>query len=63
MGKRMKRADKVGASHAIILGSNEIERGVAQVKDLRKGDQTEIALATLARQIAQTLNLPTNQST
>lgn len=55
MGKRMKRADKVGASHAIILGSNEIERGVAQVKDLRKGEQTEIPLAVLARQLAQGL--------
>ena len=48
MGKRMKRADKVGASHAIILGSNEIERGVAQVKDLKKGEQREVLLSDLA---------------
>lgn len=44
MGKRMKRADKVGASHALILGSNEIERGVVQIKDLKAGTQTEVAL-------------------
>jgi histidyl-tRNA synthetase len=55
MGKRMKRADKVGASHAIILGSNEIERGVAQVKDLRKGEQKEISLKTLASELTLAL--------
>ncbi len=53
MGKRMKRADKVGASHAVILGSNEIERGVAQVKNLKTGEQREVALATLVNEIVR----------
>ena len=48
MGKRMKRADKVGASHAVILGSNELARGIAQVKDLKLGTQSEVALKDLA---------------
>ncbi|RYZ67526.1 MAG: histidine--tRNA ligase, partial [Proteobacteria bacterium] len=47
MGKRMKRADKVGASFAIILGSEEISRGVAQVKELATGTQREVAIVEL----------------
>ena len=46
MQKRMKRADKMGASYALILGSNEIERGVVQVKNLKTGEQTEMPIAT-----------------
>lgn len=49
MGKRMKRADKVGATHAIILGSDEVSRGVAQVKNLGTGEQREVAIADLAK--------------
>ncbi len=55
MGKRMKRADKVGAAHAVILGSNEIERGVAQVKNLKTGEQREVALTALVDEIAKSL--------
>lgn len=47
MGKRMTRANKVGASHAIILGSNELERGVAQIKNLGAGTQQEVELAQI----------------
>jgi histidyl-tRNA synthetase len=55
MGKRMKRADKVGASHAVILGSNELSRGVAQVKVLSTGAQSEIALSDLTAQLTKEL--------
>jgi histidyl-tRNA synthetase len=55
MGKRMKRADKVGASHAVILGSNELSRGVAQVKLLAAGTQSEIPLASLAAELTKQL--------
>lgn len=48
MGKRMKRADKVGATHAIIIGSDELAKGVAQVKDLSQGTQREVAIKELA---------------
>lgn len=53
MGKRMKRADKVGASHAVILGSNELSRGVAQVKVLATGAQSEIVLSTLVSHLTK----------
>lgn len=47
MKKRMRRADKVGASHAVILGDQELERGVAAVKTLTTGDQQDIVLDSL----------------
>ncbi len=47
MAKRMKRADKLRARAAVILGSNELERGVAQVKDLDSGEQKEILVSEL----------------
>ncbi|WP_193183428.1 histidine--tRNA ligase [Nisaea sediminum] len=47
LGKRMKRANKLGASHAVILGETELENGVATVRDLDSGTQTEIALGKI----------------
>lgn len=52
MKRRMKRADKVGATAAVILGDDELARGVVQVKDLATGDQVEIPLEGLAAQLA-----------
>ena len=43
VNKRMKRADKVGAHFAVILGGDEWERGVVAVRNLANGSQTEIA--------------------
>ena len=42
MGKRMKRADKIGAKVALIIGDNELAKGVVVLKDLSKGEQKEI---------------------
>ena len=35
---QMKRADASGAGYAVILGEDEVAKGVASVKDLRSGD-------------------------
>jgi histidyl-tRNA synthetase len=35
---QMKRADASGASYAVIIGEDEIAKGVAAVKELRSGD-------------------------
>jgi histidyl-tRNA synthetase len=48
MGKRMKRADKLGAVCAVILGSEELARGVVQLKILDTGEQKEIPRTGLA---------------
>jgi len=52
MKKRMERANRIGARAAVILGEDELARGVAAVKDLAEGTQTEIALADLAGHLA-----------
>ena len=35
---QMKYADKTGAAFALVIGDNEIEAGVAQLKNLRDSD-------------------------
>ena len=40
----MRRAAKIGARFAVILGENELARGVAQMRDLRASNQREIAI-------------------
>jgi histidyl-tRNA synthetase len=50
--RRMERANRIGARAAVILGEDEIARGVGAVKDLGTGVQTEIALADIARALA-----------
>lgn len=36
---RMKRADRLGADYAVILGENELNQGVATVKDMKRATQ------------------------
>ena len=48
MKRRMQRANKLNARAAIIIGDDELARGVAQLKDLDSGEQREIALDQLA---------------
>ncbi|MBF0375671.1 MAG: histidine--tRNA ligase [Alphaproteobacteria bacterium] len=47
MGKRMKRANKLGARAAIILGEDEAARGAVTLRDLDSGAQEEVALGEL----------------
>ena len=50
--RRMERANKQNARAAIIIGSDEAARGVAQVKNLATGEQHEVALSDLATHLA-----------
>ncbi len=52
MKRRLQRANKVAARAAVILGDNELAKGVAAVKDLDKGEQTEVALDKLVETLA-----------
>jgi len=47
MKRRMQRANKLNARAAIIIGDDELAKGVAQVKDLDSGEQREVALGKL----------------
>lgn len=50
--RRLERANRIAARAAVILGEDELARGVAQVKDLRSGEQAEVPLAALPERLA-----------
>ena len=50
--RRMERANRIGARAAVILGSEEVTRGVAQLKDLESGAQREVPIAELVAHLA-----------
>jgi histidyl-tRNA synthetase len=50
--RRMERANRIGARAAVIIGEDEVARGVAQVKALTTGTQTEVDFAELAGTLA-----------
>ncbi len=50
--KRMKRANKINARAAVILGEDELSRNVATVRDLDSGEETEVPLAALEQRLA-----------
>ncbi|GBR70849.1 histidine--tRNA ligase [Gluconobacter kanchanaburiensis] len=49
MKKRMERVVKSGASHAIVLGEEEISRNVVQLRDLSSREQQEVPVAELVQ--------------
>ena len=49
--RRMERANRIGACAAVIIGEDDIARGVAQVKDLRTGEQEAVALEDIAARL------------
>ncbi len=44
LGKRMKRANKLGARLALVIGEDELARGMVVLRDLDQGQQSEIPL-------------------
>ena len=50
--RRMERANRIGARAAVIIGEAELVRGVAQLKDLATGAQSEVDLAELTAKLA-----------
>jgi histidyl-tRNA synthetase len=53
LGKRMKRANKIAARFAVLLGDDELARGVAGLRDLDSGAQEEVPLAGLRDRLVQ----------
>ena len=51
----LKRADKVEARVAVILGDNEVQNGTVAIKDLKSTEQVEVARAEAAAKIAAIL--------
>ncbi len=48
----LARASKIGARVAVIIGDDELARGVVQIRDLKQSTQREVAVAEAARAIA-----------
>lgn len=51
LGKQFKYADRAGIRFVIVLGPDEIAKGVVSVKDMRKQDQFEVARAELVKSL------------
>ncbi len=49
----LKWASKMAAAAAVIVGESELDRGLAVVRDLGRGDQEEVPLANVARRVAE----------
>ncbi|TCV97241.1 histidyl-tRNA synthetase [Luteibacter rhizovicinus] len=49
LGKQFKYADRAGIRFAIVIGEDEIAKGVVTVKDLRREDQFEVARDALVK--------------
>jgi histidyl-tRNA synthetase len=51
--KRLKRADRVNARAAVILGEDEAAKGSATLRDLDTGEQETVALKDLGERLAR----------
>jgi histidyl-tRNA synthetase len=51
-GKRMKRANKIEARVALILGEDELRRGAVTLRDLDGGEQQEVPLGEIQQRLA-----------
>ncbi|NQV85220.1 MAG: histidine--tRNA ligase [Rhodospirillales bacterium] len=51
--KRLNRANNANARAAVLLGEEELARGVATVRDMKTGEQTEIGLSALEDHLAR----------
>ena len=49
LGKQFKYADRAGIRFVIVLGEDELAKGVVTVKDLRREDQFEVARSELIK--------------
>jgi histidyl-tRNA synthetase len=53
MKKRLARANSAGATYALIIGDDELDRGEAQLKTLETGEQRAVSLDRLAEAITR----------
>ena len=51
LGKRMKRANAMGARAAVILGEDELARGAVTLRDMSSGEQTEVPVDALVARL------------
>lgn len=52
LGRRLRRANKIGACAAVLIGEDEIGHGVVTLRNLDTGGQTEIRITELRARLA-----------
>ncbi len=57
---QMKQADRLGAPFVLLLGEEEVRRGVAVLRHMATGKQEEVALDSLASALAARVRAATN---
>jgi histidyl-tRNA synthetase len=52
---QMKQADRLGATHVLIVGDNELDSGAGQLRDMDTKAQTEVGLADCVERLTEML--------
>jgi len=60
---QMRRADKLGAMHVLILGEDELVKGAALLRDMEASTQEDIPLEGIAEQLLSRFNLSDQKPT
>ncbi|MBQ0014530.1 MAG: histidine--tRNA ligase [Oscillospiraceae bacterium] len=50
---QMKYANKIGAEYVVVIGDDELSTGVARLKNMDSGEETEVKLDTLAEDFVE----------
>ena len=58
MGKKLRKAARSNIKQVIILGGDELAKKTVQLRDIKTGTQTEIAMADIADVVASALSVP-----
>ena len=51
MKAQLREANKMGASFAIIIGDNELEKNRVELKDLTSGEQEKISMDSIVSKL------------
>ncbi|MEE3092646.1 MAG: histidine--tRNA ligase, partial [Pseudomonadota bacterium] len=55
LNRRMKRANRLNAAAAVLIGEDELARGAATLRDMDGGDQVEVPLSELTERLSKYL--------
>ena len=55
LNRRMKRANRLNAAAAVLIGEDELARGAAMLRDMDGGDQVEVPLSELTEHLSKYL--------
>ncbi len=48
---QMKYANKIGAKNCVVIGENELEQGIARVRNMAESTETEVSLENIAEAV------------